>query len=171
MTARPDWPGALLLALTLVALVLTLVQPTFLTSRVTLGLGFVPVVGDSRWLAPVGLACVVLAAAFVVRCLTARRPLVDVRGWVAVARRADLLGAALLALALAGIILAFATADPEVAVFSPAGPWLLTASLLAAVAFWVHARRTPQPLVPHGAFAAATGLGRAGGQLLRGRPR
>jgi MFS family permease len=153
VTARPDWPGALLLALTLVALLLTLVQPTVLTSRVTIGLGFVPVTGDSRWLAPVGIACVVLAAAFVVRCLTARRPLVDVRGWVTVARRADLLGAALLALALAGIILAFATADPEVAVFSPAGPWLLTASLLAAIAFWVHSRRTPQPLVPRGAFA------------------
>ena len=79
-----------------------------------------------------------LAVAFGVRCLTARRPLVDVRRWREVARRADLLGAALLALALAGIILAFATADPEVSVFSPAGPWLLTGSLVAAVLFWVH---------------------------------
>ncbi len=44
------------------------------------------------------------------------------------ARRTDLLGAALLALALAGVILAFATADPEVSVFSPAGPWFLAGS-------------------------------------------
>jgi MFS family permease len=153
LTGRRDWPGGLLLALGLLALVLTMVQPPGLVSQVTLGLGFVPVVGGSRWLAPVGIACVVLAAAFVVRCLTARRPLVDVRGWRDVAGRADVLGAALLALALGGIILAFATADPEISIFSPAGPWLLTGSLLAAVAFWVHSRRTAEPLVPHGAFA------------------
>ena len=41
----------------------------------------------------------------------------------------------LLALALAGVILAFATADPEVSVFSPAGPWLLLGSAVAAVGF------------------------------------
>ena len=70
------------------------------------------------------------------------------------ARRADLLGAALLALALAGIILAFATADPEVSVFSPAGPWLLTGSLLAAAArSGGTPRRAAEPLVPHGALA------------------
>jgi MFS family permease len=153
VTGRRDWLGGLLLALMLVGLVLTMVQPPPLTSRLTVGLAFVPVAGEARWLAPVGLATVLLAVAFGARCLTARRPLVDVRGWREVARRADLLGAALLALALAGIILAFATADPEVSVFSPAGPWLLTGSLLAAVAFWVHVRRTPEPLVPRGAFA------------------
>ena len=159
MTGRPDWIGGLLLLLTLAALVLTMLQPPFLTSQVTLGLGFVPLVGSSRWLAPVGIATVVLGLAFLGRCLTARRPLVDVRRWADVARRADLLGAALLAAALAGIILAFATADPEVAVFSPAGPWLLTGSLLAAVAFWAHARRTAEPLVPHGAFAETPAWG------------
>ena len=150
---RPDWLGGLLLLLTLVTLVLTMVQPPALTSRLTLGLGFVPVAGSSRWLAPVGIAAVLLALAFLGRCLTARRPLVDVRSWADVARRADLLGAALLAVALGGIILAFATADPEVSVFSPAGPWLLTGSLVAAVAFWAHSRRTARPLVPRGALA------------------
>ena len=154
VTGRRDWLGGLLLALTLVGLVLTMVQPPPLTSRLTVGLAFVPLVGEARWLAPVGLATIALAVAFGVRCLTARRPLVDVRRWAEVARRADLLGAALLALALAGIILAFATADPEVSVFSPAGPWLLTGSLVAGVLFWVHLRRTAEPLVPHGAFAS-----------------
>ena len=159
VTAHRDWLGGGLLLLTLVALVLTMLQPPVLTTQITLGLGFVPFVGESRWLAPVGLATVVLAAGFLARCLTARRPLVDVRRWAEVARRADLLGAALLAVALAGIILAFATADPEVSVFSPAGPWLLTGSLVAAALFGWHVRRAAEPLVPHGAFAAAPAWG------------
>lgn len=150
---RLDLVGALLLLLTLVALVLTMVQPTPLTSDVALGLGFVPVTGESRWLTPVGIAVLVLALALLVRCLTATRPLVDVRRWAAVTREADLLGAALLAAALGGVILAFATADPEVSVFSPAGPWLLIGSAVLATAFWLHGQRAAEPLVPRGAFA------------------
>ena len=156
---RWDWTGAVLLALALVAVVLTMVQPTRLTTDVTLGLAFVPVIGESRWLAPVGIAALVLSTAFLVRCLTARRPLVDVRGWAGVARDADLTGAALLGLALAGIILAFATADPEVAVFSPAGLWFLAGSAVAAVLLWLHTRRAAEPLVPRGAFAAVPAWG------------
>ena len=155
----PDWAGLGLLTLTLVALVLVMVRPAVLSTQVTVGLGFVPVAGESRWASPLGIAVVVLAATFVARCLTARRPLLDVRRWAAIARRADLLGAALLAVVLAGIIVAFATADPEVAVFSPAGPWLLAGSLTAAVLFWLHSRRTAEPLVPHGAFAATPARG------------
>jgi hypothetical protein len=152
VTAHPDWLGGGLLLLTLVALLLTMFQPPALTTRLTVGLAFVPLAGASRWLAPVGVAAVALGVAFLVRCLTARRPVVDVRRWAEVARRADLLGAGLLAVALAGIILAFATADPQVAVFSPAGPWLLTGSLVAAGLFAWHVRRAADPLVhPPGA--------------------
>jgi MFS family permease len=159
VTGRRDYPGAALLLATLVALVLVMVQPPPLTRRLDVGLAFVPVTGDSRWLSPLGIATVVLAVALVLRCLTARRPLVDVRGWAEVARQADLLGAALLALALAGIILAFATADPEVSVFSPAGPWLLAGSAACAVLFWLHARRTARPLVPAGALTETAAWG------------
>jgi hypothetical protein len=116
-------------------------------------------VGDSRWLAPVGIAAVLLLVGLVARCLTARRPLVDVRGWAAVARQADLVGAALLALGLAGVILAFASADPEVSALSPAGPWLLLGSAVFVALFWRHNRRTAEPLVPHGAFAARAAWG------------
>jgi MFS family permease len=159
VTAHPDWLGGGLLLLTLVALLLTMLQPPALTTRLTVGLAFVPLAGASRWLAPVGVAAVALGVAFLVRCLTARRPVVDVRRWAEVARRADLLGAGLLAVALAGIILAFATADPQVAVFSPAGPWLLTGSLVAAGLFAWHVRRAADPLVPRGAFARAPAWG------------
>ncbi len=157
--ARRDGIGLALLLLALVALVLAMVQPPRLASDVTLGLAFVPVAGDSRWLSPVGLAAVVLGVALLVRCLTATRPLVDVRSWTRTARSADLPGATLLALALAGVILAFATADPEVSVFSPAGPWLLAGSAVAAVLFVVHVRRAEDPLVPRAAFAATPAWG------------
>ena len=154
-----DVPGGVLAVLALAALVLTLVQPASLTTDVTLGLAFVPVAGGSRWASPTGIAVLVCTLALGIRCTTARRPLVDVRRWWSVARQADLLGAFLLALALAGVILAFATADPEVAVFSPAGPWLLLASAALLLLFWAHTRRAAEPLVPHGAFAARPAWG------------
>jgi MFS family permease len=160
-TGRPDWWGAAILGLAVVALLLTMLQPTALTSDLTLGLAFVPVAGGSRWLSPVGIATVVLTVVLVLRCLTVRRrrPLVDMRRWPELARSTDLLGAGLLALALAGVILAFATADPEVSTFSPAGPWLLLGSLLAAAAFGWHIRRAADPLVPHRALAERAAWG------------
>ncbi len=94
-----------------------------------------------------------LVAALVLRLLLAAHPLVDLRGWGGSVREADLVGAGLLSLALGGIILAFATADPEVQVFSPAGTWYLAGAALAAVLFGWHNRRSTAPLVPHGAFA------------------
>lgn len=156
---RPDLVGLALAALTLVALVLTMVRPRPLTTQLTLGLAFVPVTGESRWLAPVGLAFLVLAALLVARCLTARHPLVDVRAWRGLARSADLPGATLMALALAGVILAFATADPQVSVFSPAGPWLLLAAAVFAVGFGWRNRSAAAPLVPRGAFTAMPAWG------------
>ncbi len=112
-----------------------------------------------------------LLAAVLRRPVAARRerPLVDLRDWWASARAADLLGAGLLAVALGGVILAFATADPQVQVFSPAGPYYLGVAAVAAVLFALHNRRSAAPLVPHGAFARRPGLGRTAGQLLRRR--
>jgi MFS family permease len=159
VTGRGDRWGAILAGLGLLAVLLTMVQPTVLTTSLTVGLGFVPVAGGSRWLSPVGIAAVVLCGGFLLRCLTAVRPLVDLRRWAEVARRADLIGAGLLALVLAGVIVAFATADPEVSVFSPAGPWLLTGSVIAAAAFAWHVRRAPEPLVPRGALAGRAAWG------------
>ncbi|HET7388076.1 MAG TPA: MFS transporter [Nocardioidaceae bacterium] len=151
--ARRDVLGATLGLLALLILALVLVEPPQLTARVSVGLAFVPVVGGSRWLSPLGIAFVVLAVAFWIRCATTRRPLVGVRRWPQLARESDPLGAGLLALVLAGIVMAFATADPQVSVFSPAGPWLLLGSALAAVAWVWQRRRSPAPLVPRATFA------------------
>ncbi len=150
---RPRDPLGLLLAgATLAAFGLTMVQPARLTSGVTTGLAFLPLAGTSRWLAPVGLATVLLAAGLLARCWWADRSLVDLRGWARTVREADLVGAGLLGLALAGVVLAFATADPQVAVLSPAGPWLLAGVVVVAVAFGWHHRRASRPLVPAGAL-------------------
>src|SRR3712207_3283260 len=90
--APPDLLGAALLLAALVAVVLVMQPPDRLVTDVTLGLGFLPVVGSSRWLTPVGLAAVVLPLLFLLRCLTARRPLLDLRGWPGLARSVDLGG-------------------------------------------------------------------------------
>ena len=149
---RFDWPGSLLLLVTLTAGALVFVRPQPLLRDLTWGAIFVPFAGDTRWLTPVGAVAVVAAMSFLVRSLTASRPLVDLRRWAGVAREADLTGATLLALALAGVILAFATADPEIEVFSDRGLWYLLGGAVAAAAFALHLRRTESPVIPTGAL-------------------
>lgn len=156
---RPDVPGAVLVALVLTLLTLVMLAPPWLATDVTLGLAVLPLAGESRWATPLALAGYALVLLLVARSLTATRPLLDLRGWTNVARRADLPGAGLLAVALGGVILAFATADPEVQVFSPAGPWFLLVSALAAGAAWWRNRTAADPLVPHRAFAATPAWG------------
>ncbi|ABL82453.1 MULTISPECIES: MFS transporter [unclassified Nocardioides] len=145
-----DWLGLALAVGTLVSGALVFVEPSQLMRDLTWGRLFVPVTGSGRWLTPLGLTATGGLLLLAVHCSTARRPLLDVRAWVRTLRAADLLGSLFLGLALAGVILAFATADPKVQVFSDQGLWYLLASALAAVAFVLHLRRTPAPLVPAG---------------------
>jgi MFS family permease len=147
-----DWAGVALLTVALASGGLLLVQPTSLVSDVTWGQLFIPEVGSGRWLTPLGLVAIVAMLLFVVRCLTARHPLVDLRSWWRAASQADLPGALFLAAALAGVILAFATADPRIQVFAPQGRWYLLAALIAAIAFAWHLRTDDEPLVPRGAL-------------------
>ena len=151
--ARDGRPGgAGLLLLTLVAGILVLTQPPPLMRDLTWGQLFIPVVGSSRWLTPVGLVALAAFVLLLVRCVTAARPLVDLRSWGRAAREADLVGSALLAVALGGVILAFATADPKVQVFSDQGLWYLLGAAVAAVVLVLHLRRAAAPLVPRGAL-------------------
>ena len=149
---HPDRVGLALLAVTLVAGTLVFVEPGSLLTDVTWGQLFIPVAGSSRWATPLGLVTIVAAVLLVVRCWTARRPLVDLRGWWATIREADLLGAILLAVALGGVILAFATGDPRVEVFAPQGWWYLLGAAVATVVLVWHLRTEERPLVPRGAF-------------------
>ncbi len=149
---RPDWIGLLLLAVTLTFGAIVFIRPPSLVRDLTWGEYFIPFAGDGRWLTPVGLVPMVALVLFLLRCATATRPLVDLRGWGRSARDADLVGALFLAVALGGVILAFATADPSVQVFSDQGLWYLLGSAVATVAFVLHLRRAEAPLVPRGAL-------------------
>ena len=150
---RPSISGVVGL-LACVALGLTLTAPERLASGVTLGLPFVPFTGTSRLLTPIGVATLVLALLWLGLVLWRGR------GRTAgVLSRVDLVGALLLALALAGVVLAFATADPERELMSPAGPWLLVAAAVFAVAFALWQRRTAAAIVPRGLLGARPAWG------------
>ncbi len=151
---------ALLLAATLTAGVITFLEPASIQRDLTWGQLFIPYVdGGSRWVTPIGLITIGTSVAFLLCCWFLPRPLVDLRGWFRHMLAADLLGATLLAAALGGIVLAFATADPEVAVFSPQGPWFLVGSGIAVILLLVHLRRADDPIVPRGALRATPAWG------------
>ncbi len=149
---RPDLVGLLLLLVTLVAVGVVFLRPPALLRDLTWGSLFVPFAGDGRWWTPIGAIAVGALVLLLLWCWFAPRPLLDLRGWVGVLLEADLVGALLLAAALGGVILAFATADPKVEVFSPRGRWYLLGAAVAAAAFVWHLRRATNPLVPRGAL-------------------
>jgi MFS family permease len=159
---RPDLLGLLLVAAFLAGLLLVMRQPTRLTTSVTWGAPFVPFgnaepTGWHLWWSPIGIGVVIIAlalAAWVASGSDRRRRLVDVSAWRAALKEADLGGALLLAVVLGGIILTFATADPQVQVISAAGPWLLAVSAVALGLLVRHLRRARHPLIPGDALRA-----------------
>lgn len=156
----PDLVGAALGLLLLGACVLILLRPGVVMRDVFWGQMFIPFRdAGGRWSTPLGVATVLLAVVFVIRLATAPRPLLDVRPWWQAARDADLVGATFLSVALGGVVLAFATADPKVEVFSVHGRWYLLGAAVGALAFWLHLRTAAAPLVPRGTLAAVPAWG------------
>ena len=161
----PDRPGRLdaiglgVGLLVLVGLALVMLEPDALATGVTTGLAFLPVVGESRWLTPIALATFGVAAVFVVREATARRPLLAWRDWAGLGRETDLSGALMLTAGLGAVIVAFASAEPESAAISPHAPRLLPIAAIAFAGFWWRQRTAPHPLVPRGALASRPAWG------------
>ena len=155
-----DWLGILLLLVAMAAGGLVFQPPTQLLTDLTWGQLFIPFVEDGgRWLTPIGAVAIAAVVLLLLRTLTARRPLVDLRAWGRSLREADLVGATYLAVALGGVILAFATADPKIEVFSEQGWWYLLGAGIGTVAFVVHLRRAEAPLLPRGTLAARPAWG------------
>ncbi len=141
---RPDAVGLVLAVVAATALGLRLAEPPALAEDVTLGLLYVPVAGVT----PLGWVAVLAAAALVARSL--QHPagaVLPLRGLPGLARELDLVGSALVVVALGTLVWAFAAADPATEVVAHGGV-LLPVAAAAAVAFVLWERRTPDPVLP-----------------------
>jgi MFS family permease len=145
---RPDPVGLGLAVLAAVALGLQLASPAALAEDVTLGLLYVPVAG----VAPLVLVAVLAGLGLVVRSLmTPAGAVLPLRGLPVLARELDVVGSALVVVALGTLVWAFAAADPATQVVAH-GAVLLPVAALAAVGFVLWERRTPDPVLPMAAL-------------------
>src|SRR4051812_23715744 len=145
---RPDPIGLVLAAVAALALALQLAAPAALAEDVTLGLLYVPLVDAVPASTPLVLVVVVAAVALVLRSLAApERAVLPLRGLRTLAAEVDVLGSLLVVVALGCLVWAFAAADPATQVVA-LGPVLLPIAAVAAIAFVVHERRTPDPVLP-----------------------
>lgn len=146
------WLARLLALLGTAGVMLALWAPRALTTSVAWGAPFVPLgTATSRLVTPIGLAAMTLLLA---------AALAAAPRWYPVLRRADLLGAALIAVALGSLILTFASANPETEVIGPLGMRLLPVGAIAVLLAWWWHRRAAVPLIGRGIVH-----GRAAGAL------
>ncbi len=147
---RADRLGQALAALCGTAIVLAVAAPPALTDNVTVGPAFTPLLSGAGVTAPIALAAVLAALAFVARELSVPagvRPLVPLRGLGAGLRRVDWQGGALVALALGCVVVSFATADPQRSVVGDAAPVLLPAAAVLTALFVLRELRTAEPMI------------------------
>lgn len=163
-SGRASWAGRAAAGLGAGAaalLAVFLVAPERLLLGVTTGQGWEPLAGDHRWTSPLALAALVTGGAALGLWLRG----VGLRDLVG---RVDAVGSALLAGALAGLVLAFATNDPQVAVASGDAPYLLAGSALLAAGFVARQRTAREPLVPVGTLRQRAARGALAVNLLIG---
>lgn len=120
-----------------------LVAPQSLVYGVSTGRAWIPLVGGYRWSSPLAVLALVLGVVWLI--------LESIRfGWAGLLGQLDVVGSALLAGALAGLVLTFATADPQVSAVSSDAPMLLGGALVLLIGFAVRQRTAARPLVPAG---------------------
>jgi MFS family permease len=152
--ARPPL-DPLSIALAVVALgagCLAIAAPEPLVDSDTIGIAY-SALGGLVWLTPLAILAAAAAVTLILwesRERRSTRPLIAVRRLAAVAAAVDWLGAVLLALALATIIVSFSAEDPTTGAIAPAAAWLLPVGAVAAVLFVVRERRTARPLLAAG---------------------
>src|SRR3954469_24288219 len=121
---RPDLVGPVLAAIAGVALRLQLAAPAALAEDVTLGLLYVPVIPAIGWSTPLMLVAIVAGLGALARSVAVPQGAVlPVRGLRKLAAEVDVLGSALLVVALGSLVWACAAADPAHQVV--ADGWLL----------------------------------------------
>ncbi|WP_336028673.1 MFS transporter [Geodermatophilus sp. FMUSA9-8] len=156
---RPDPVGLALLALAGAAGGLQLAEPAALAEDVTLGLAWVPLLDGVPAATPLVLVAVLAGLALGARSLAAPDGAVlPLRGVPRLVREVDVVGSLLAVVALGALVWSFAAADPATEVVAH-GPVLLPVAAAAAVAFWLHERRTPDPVLPLGALRPAGAWG------------
>jgi MFS family permease len=153
--------GWVLGGLSVAALTLFLLAPPSLVAGLTTGRAWIPLVEARHWSAPLAVVALGLGlVALTVAGLDARLgELID---------QVDVVGALLLAGALAGLVLAFATADPQISVVSRQAPLLLFGSAAAAIGFVVRQRTARAPLIPAGTLRETAAWGALAVNLLVG---
>jgi MFS family permease len=158
----PDPVGLGLIGIGIAALALLLLSPTSLVDDFTLGRAWTPLVGSSRVMTPLAVVVVITGVLAVGRAasVSARWAAVPpVRGAPALARGADLPGAALVAITLGAVVLAFASADQEHHVIASDAPALFVVAGASAVGFVIRETRARQPLIRPRSFAARPAWG------------
>lgn len=141
---RPDILGWTLGTLAVAAGGLAVAAPDAVVSDATFGVLFVPI-GGAGWLTPLSLTAIVVGALLIARS-----------GWRLCGRRGgarmplagvDWLGAALVAVVLAAIVVSFSTADPSREPIAPVAYVALPIACIAGVLFVLRERRASVPLV------------------------
>jgi MFS family permease len=146
------WTGGALGLLSVLALALFLLAPEPLVVGITTGRAWIPAVDGWSWSAPLALLALGLGAvALLLGGIEARIG--------RLIHQVDVIGALLLAGALAGLVLTFVTADPQLSVVSRDAPALLFGSALLAIGFVVRQRTIRTPLIPAGTLRATATWG------------
>jgi MFS family permease len=147
---QPDPVGLVLFVVATAALGLQLAAPAALTDDVTLGTLYLPVVGAAAVSTPLAIVAGVAALALVVRSAThPAGAVLPLHGLRRLAGEVDVLGSALVVVALGSLVWAFAAADARTQVVA-GGPVLLPLAAVAAVLFVVRERRATSPVLPLG---------------------
>jgi MFS family permease len=142
-------------------LALFLIAPSSLVNGITTGRAWLPLLGEHDWTAPLPLLALVSAVA-ALAFWAPRARLGELLG------RLDAIGSALLAGALAGLVLTFATADPQTGVITGRAPLLLTGSALLLAGFVVRQRTAAITLIPAGTLRRPAAWGALAVNLLVG---
>ena len=155
----PDRLSILLFYLLWVLTALMLYRPEGLVNGYWTGLAFLPLAGASVLLSPLVLSILAIISALIARALWAENALFNFRTWREIMHEIDILGAFLLTVSLATVVLTFATADHETAGLSPFAPVLAPVGFLSFAAFIWRQRTAEEPLIPRGALGQRAAWG------------